>query len=99
MQNFIWLILILIFISEIEFGWSIDIPAFCDEQLLECSKNLMMTALNANNTYYVFRNESILNETTNSTKEVVFKWDSMLQPSIASEKKLHWNSMNFNLIF
>ena len=99
MQNFIWLILILIFISEIELGSSIDVPAFCDEQLLESNKNLMMTALNANNTYYVFRNESILNVTTNSTKEVVFKWDSMLQPSVAGEERFHWDSMNFNLIF
>ena len=96
MQNFIWLILILIFISKIELGSSIHVPAFCDEQLLKSDKNLMMTALNANNTYYVFRNESILNETTNSTKEVVFKWDSMLQPSVAGEKRFHWNSMNFN---
>ena len=43
-----------------------------------------MTALNANNTYYVFRDVSFRNN--NSKKEVLFKWDSMLQPSKAGKK-------------
>ena len=101
MRTSICFILILIFILRIEFGLfgSNNGPKFCNKNYLKSNKTLVMTALNANNTYYVFRNESILNVTTNSTKEVVFKWDSMLQPSVAGEERFHWDSMNFNLIF
>lgn len=86
MRTSIWFILILIFILGIEFGLldSDDGPKFCNKNYLKLNKTLLMTALNANNTYYVFRDVSFRNN--NSKKEVLFKWDSMLQPSKAGKK-------------
>ena len=90
MRTSICFILILIFILRIEFGLlgSNNGPKFCNKNYLKSNKTLVMTALNANNTYYVFRYVSFRNNILK--KEVLFKWDSMLRPSKAG-KKFHEN--------